>query len=141
MKPPSDPADHAVDFARRYWRELDEYCALRMQELGLTEHFQGATDFEGNGKWKAFIEHERTGGNITDGISVNSGCLNPDLIAGSPGADEFARARLRDRIDAIIAHEYEEDRLGDHALALQHGPETALRITEKSRELLRAIRG
>jgi len=75
--PPSDPADHAEDFAGRYEGLLDQYCAIRMQELGIPEKLLGATDFEGDGRWKAFIAHERMGGNITDGISVNPGCLNP----------------------------------------------------------------
>jgi hypothetical protein len=40
-------------------------------------------------------------------------------LKGKPGARVFAKATLRDRIDAIIAHEYEEDRLGSHEVALR----------------------
>ena len=94
---PADPADHAEDFAHRYAFPLDQYCALRMQELGIPEHLFGAPDFEGDGKWKAFIAHERMGGNITSGITVNSGVLNSDLLMGMKGARVFAKARLRDR--------------------------------------------
>ena len=138
-RPPPDIADHAEDFARRYEFPLDQYCAIRMGELGIPKHLHGATDFDGTGKWRAFIAHDRTGGRITDGISVNSGCMNPELLKGHPGVRVFAKARLRDRIDAIIAHEFEEDRLGTHQLALRHAPETELPITDGARRILRAM--
>jgi hypothetical protein len=138
-KPPTDPADHAEDFAHRYEFPLDQYCALRMQELGIPEHLFGAPDYEGDGKWKAFIAHERMGGNITSGITVNSGVLNPALLKGMKGARVFAKARLRDRIDAIISHEYEEDRLGTHELSLKHGAKTALPVSDGARRILGAM--
>ncbi len=138
-KPPTDPADHAEDFAHRYEFPLDQYCAIRMAELGIPEHLHGATDFSGDGRWKAFIAHGRSGGNLTDGISVNSGCLNPELLKGNPGVRVFAKARLRDRIDAIIAHEYEEDRLCTHEAALKYGAKTALPVTDGARRILRAM--
>jgi hypothetical protein len=137
--PPTDPADQAEDFARRYAFPLDQYCAIRMAELGIPKHLHGATDFNGDGSWKAFIVHGRSGGNLTDGISVNSGVLNPDLLKGQKGVRVFAKARLRDRIDAIIAHEYEEDRLGTHELALKHAPKTELPISDEARRILRAM--
>lgn len=138
-RPPPDPADHAEDFARRYARDLDAYCAVRMEELGIPERLHGAPDFDGDGKWRAFIAHDRTGGRITTGITVNSGCLNARLLKGNPGERVFARASLRDRIDAIIAHEYEEDRLGTHELALKHAPRTELPVTDGARWILRAM--
>jgi hypothetical protein len=138
-KPPSDPAAHAEDFAHRYAHDLDAYCAIRMEELGIPEHLHGAPDFASDGQWRAFIAHDRVGGRITTGITVNSGCLNPHLLKGLPGSRVFAHATLRDRIDAIIAHEYEEDRLGTHELALRHGAKTALLVTEGARRILRAM--
>jgi hypothetical protein len=36
-KPPADSADHAQDFARRYAQPLDQYCTLRMEELGVPD--------------------------------------------------------------------------------------------------------
>ena len=122
--PPPDPADHAADFSRRYELPLDQYCAIRMQELGIPGHLHGAPDFGGDGRWRAFIARGRSGGNITSGITLNSG---------------FAGARLRDRIDAIIAHEYEEDRLGSHEAALKHAPRTELLISDGARRILRAM--
>lgn len=137
-RPPQNPADHAEDFAYRYERDLDSYCAVRMQELGIPERLHGATDFDGDGTWKAFIVHEREGGNITDGISVNSGVLNPEILKGK-GSRVWARARLRDRIDAVIAHEYEEDRQGTHELAVKQGAKTELPVTDGARRILRAM--
>ena len=60
------------------------------------------------------------------GITVNSGCLNPELLKGRKGARVFSGATLRERIDAIIAHEYEEDRLGSHEAALTHAMKTKI---------------
>ncbi|WP_435020402.1 hypothetical protein TA3x_001809 [Tundrisphaera sp. TA3] len=134
-----DPADLAEDFAHRYERELDAYCAIRMEELGIPDHLHGAPDFERGGEWRAFIAHNRTGGRLTTGITVNSGCLNPELLHGQPGAMVFARSRLRDRIDAIIAHEYEEHRLGSHEAALTHAAKTALPVADGARKILRAM--
>ena len=93
--PPDDLADHAEDFAHRYERELDQYCALRMQELGIPGHLLGTPDLEGDGRWQAFIARDRQGGSLLKGIAVNSGCLNPGLLKGR-GSRLFARARLRD---------------------------------------------
>lgn len=138
-KPPEDPSDHAEDFFRRYAHDLDTYCAIRMDELGIPDHLHGAPDFGGDGRWRAFISHDRVGGRITTGITANSGCLNPHLLKGLPGSRVFARAELKDRIDAIIAHEYEEDRLGTHELAFKHGPKTTLPITHGARRILRAM--
>jgi hypothetical protein len=134
-----DPADHAEDFAYRYARDLDAYCAVRMEELGIPEHLHGTPDLGGDGEWRAFLPRERQGGNLWKGIAVNSGCLNPQLLEGNPGSRVFAKARLRDRIDAIIAHEYEEDRLGTHEASLKHGWKTGLPITEGARRILKAM--
>jgi hypothetical protein len=138
-KQPLDPADHAEDFARRYEFPLDQYCAIRMQELGIPKHLHGAPDFGGDGKWRAFIARGRSGGNITTGITVNSGVLNPDLLKGMKGGRVWTKARLRDRIDAVIVHEYEEDRLGTHEASLKHAPKTALPVTVGARRILRAM--
>ena len=78
------------------------------------------------------------GGHITTGITVNSGVLNPSLLNGK-GSRVWAKARLRDRIDAIIAHEYEEDRMGSHEAALKHAPKTELAISDGTRRILRAM--
>ena len=137
--PPPDPADHAEEFSHDWADRLDEYCAVRMQELGIPEHLIGAPDFGADGRWRAFIAHGLSGGSITTGITVNSGCLNSELLKGEKGVRVFAKARLRDRIDAIIAHEFEEDRLGSHEAALKHGAKTMLPVSDGARRILRAM--
>ena len=50
---------------------------------------------------------------------------------------------MRDRADAVIAHEFEEatcDRPLQHGEAVKKAPDTWLRISETARDLLRAIR-
>ena len=46
---------------------------------------------------------------------------------------------LGDRIDAIIAHEWEEDQLGSHEAAMKHAPKTQLPISDGARRILRAM--
>lgn len=138
-KPPPDPADHAEDFSRRWADQLDRYWVTRMQELGIPDDKNGAPDFSGDGRWLAFQPRDRTGGNITSGVVVNSGCLNPQLLKGRNGGRLWQKARLRDRIDAIIAHEWEEDRLGSHEAALKSARKTGLPVSEGARRILRAM--
>ena len=49
------------------------------------------------------------------------------------------QSRASVRLDAIIAHEYEEGMRGDHESAVEH-TETTLTIKEEARRLLRAQR-
>jgi hypothetical protein len=80
-----------------------------------------------------------TGGNKTTGVSVDSGVLNPELLKGHKGSRIWPKMRLKDRIDAIIAHEYEEIQAGGkHAEALKAAAKTELPISEKARRLNRA---
>ncbi len=137
--PPADPADHAEDFAHRWADKLDEYAAIRMVELGIPDAKIGATDPYRRKAWYAFDAEGRVGGSITTGITVDSGCLNPDLLKGANGGRIWPKARLRDRIDAIIAHEYDEDRLGSHLQALKRAPRSGLPITAGARRILRAM--
>jgi hypothetical protein len=137
--PPRDPADHAQDFGRRWVDRLDEYCALRMQELGIHEHLQGADDLRKGMRWCAFDPEGREGGNITGGITVNSGVLNPGLLKGGKGSRLWPKARLRDRIDAVIAHEYEESKAIDHDAALKAAAKSGLPVTAGARRVLRAM--
>jgi hypothetical protein len=136
---PEDPADHAAQFAADWADRLDEYCALRMEELGIPGHLQGADDLRPNMKWCAFDPVDRDGGGITSGITVNSGVLNPDLMKGKKGGRIWPGLPLRDRIDAIISHEYEESRHGSHEAAIRAAPRTKLPITDGARQLNRAL--
>ncbi len=134
-RPPADPAAHAEEFAHRWRDKLEEYCTVRMQELGIPDHMNGEPDYDGDGKWHAFDPAGRTAGSNTTGVVLDSGVLNPDLLKGEKGARLWARMRLRDRIDAIIPHEYEELRLGTHLGALKAAAKTDLPISEQARRL------
>jgi hypothetical protein len=138
--PPSqDPADHAQDFARRYAEPLDEYCAVRMEELGIPKERIGADDLGPGLKWCAFDPRGREGGNITGGITVNSGVLNTELLTGRKGGRIWRGARLRDRIDAVIAHEWAESELVNHEAALKAAAKTDLRVTDGAKRILKAM--
>ncbi|MFO0954102.1 MAG: hypothetical protein U0835_23700 [Isosphaeraceae bacterium] len=138
-RPPTDPAEHAADFARRWADRLDEYCAVRMEELGIPADMIGQPDYDGDGRWLAFDPHARTGGGNTTGVVVDSGVLNPSLLKGQKGGRIYPKLRLRDRIDASIAHEYEELRhRGSHVEALKAAATTRLPISPGAHRLNRA---
>ena len=58
---------------------------------------------------------------------------------GPEGRTHLAQDELKDRIDAIIAHEYEELRAGGkHAEAIKNAAKTELPISDEARRLNRA---
>jgi hypothetical protein len=96
-----------------------------MEELGIPERQIGQPTSDGDGKWRAFDPCTKTGGTNTTGAVVNSGVLNPELLKGNKGGRIWPKMRLKDRIDAIIAHEYEELRTGgQHVRALKAAAKT-----------------
>jgi hypothetical protein len=137
--PPTDPADHAEDFAHRWADKLDEYCTIRMDELGIPNDKNGEQDPGRPKTWRAFVPEERTGGHTSRGITINSGCLNPGLLKGKKGGRIWAKARLRDRIDSIIAHEWAEDQTLDHDEALKAAAKTELPVSDGAKRILRAM--
>ena len=81
----------------------------------------------------------REGGENTTGVAIDSGVLNPELLKGHKGGRIWPKLRLRDRIDASIAHEYEElEAGGDHAAAVKNAAKTKLPISDEARRLNRA---
>ena len=140
-----DPAAHARDFAERYAEPLNYHVENRMMELGIDPLKIGVGEPEHGIRHAAFIPHEADGGgNTPDGrLNLDSGILNPDLFKrlGPEASDAYTKARLRDRIDSGIAHEYEEAKGGGgHEYAYEHAPETELPIRQEARELARKIR-
>ena len=136
-----DPAEHARDFAERYAEPMNYHVENRMMELGIPTDRIGA---EIRLPAPRFWPEETTGGGIAPGrrLTVDSGVFNAELMANRPEAGEvWAKSRLRDRIDTIIAHEDAESLTGDHDLAEAMAPDTTLPITEGARQILRAIRG
>jgi hypothetical protein len=138
-KPPADPARHPEEFALRWRDKLEEYCTVRMQELGIPDNMNGEPDYDGDGGWHAFDPAGRQGGSCVTGVVVDSGVLNPDLLRGKKGGRIYPKLRLRDRIDSAIAHEYEELRTGSHEEALKAAAKTKLPITAGARRVCKAM--
>jgi hypothetical protein len=135
---PADPAEHAKRVARE-WHDVGEsYVRRRMKELGIPEVMIGSSDHERGGDRYAFFSDEIDGGGVAPGgrISVDSGILNPEPHPIRAWSDQI----LRLRIDAIIAHEFEEAIGGTHEYAVENSPETDLPVGGAVRKLLRAIR-
>ncbi|MGC8641686.1 MAG: hypothetical protein ACP5XB_17605 [Isosphaeraceae bacterium] len=138
-KVPTDISDHAQDFAVRWADKLEEHVAIRNAELGIPDEMNGQPNYEGDGRWQAFNAYGRQGGENTTGVVIDSGVLNPELLKGQKGGRLRAKARLRDRIDATIVHEYEELRYsGNHAAALRAAEKTELPISDMARRINRA---
>jgi hypothetical protein len=150
---PADPAEHAVQFAQDWFDRLEFHARRRMRELEIPEHRIGAYDIDYDFRHAAFHPKERTGGSNSPGarINLNSGILNPDLLSPELGpevATLWAKGRLRDRIDAVIAHEdieglrvaAGEEVKAAHAVAVALAPDTARLIREGARRILQAIR-
>jgi hypothetical protein len=98
---PSDPADHAEDFAHRYAEQLDWQAAIRMEELGIPNDCIGSDDLGHGLRGRAFNPYERTGGANAPGGRVNadSGILNPELLTEKyrgKAPKLWRKARLRD---------------------------------------------
>lgn len=134
-----------MDFAARNADAFERLIQRRMREVGVPEYLIGDIPLTG-GTRRAFIPEEGTGGGVTigKGINVDSGILNPNLLgdpATSGAARAWSRARLRDRIDAVIAHEYEECMRGSDQAARQHAPTTTLRISDQARAILCQMAG
>ena len=134
MQPPSkrsiwhDPAEHARDFAApRYAEPMNYHVENRMMELGIhtdriaQEIRLPAPRFLAGGDDR---RRQRTGRRLT----VDSGVFNVELMANRPEVRAvWAKSRLRDRIDATMAHEDTESLTGDHDLAEAMAPDTAHR--------------
>lgn len=136
---PAHPGLHAQQVAREWEDEGESYVRRRNRGFGIPEHMNGQPDYDGDGRWRAFNPHGRQGGENSTGVAVDSGVLNPDLLEGEKGSRIWSRARLKDRIDAIISHEYEELMAGgDHAAAIKNAAKTELPIREEARRINRA---
>jgi hypothetical protein len=141
---PADPALHAIEVAREWKDVAESYVQKQMRVLGIEEHRIGAPDYDRGGERHAFLPEDAKGGtnDFAGRIYVDSGALNPRLNAEAIGPEAsalWARSRLRDRIDAVIAHEYEEGGGISHDQVVERVAETALPIGENARRILRSI--
>jgi hypothetical protein len=140
---PADPGEHAIRSAHE-WEDVAEACVQkRMRQLGVPERQIGVRRRERNYRRASFIPSEGDGGGVTPhGINVDGGVLNPQLNSEEVGPHASAiwqKARLRDRIDAVIAHEYEESVAGTRKGAETRAADTTLPISDTARRILRAI--
>jgi hypothetical protein len=117
-----------------------------MQELGIPLERIGSSDHDHGIEGAAFNPYERDGGGWSPSgrINLDSGSFNPEQITGRYGKQAgklWARSRLRDRWDAVIAHEDAEWRMGgDHEAAVRVAPETELPVSDRARQILVAMR-
>jgi len=115
-----------------------------MVALGIPKDKIGNADFVNRQAHRAFIPYLRSGGDATPGYGINadSGVLNPALMDNHPPPElssAWRRSRLRDKIDAIIAHELEEEAGVSHDEAIQRAASSRLGITEGARTILRVM--
>jgi hypothetical protein len=142
------PADIA-DFANRYQESLNRAIANRMRQVGVPEEMIGIN-------WwgvdqGAFVRYHppQLGGNIRLGSNGKPG-INVDPAVFDANAPKMGRlsswkfGSLRDRIDAVIAHEYTEvlapQGVDFHIHALKNAENTPLRVSDQARQMLRELR-
>lgn len=143
---PEDVDEHLIDFCNRYWEPLEATTRKRMREVGVPEEKIGMPDANHDFRLAAFHPDSLFGGEIhyaPGRINVDAGLFKPGLLDEAMPPDvswlhDASPASVK--LDAIIAHEYEEGIHGNHLAALEHAPDTSLAIKEKSRGLLRAER-
>jgi hypothetical protein len=137
---PPDPVQHAKAFCREYFPELDYHAAQTMLDLGIPPEKIGDSDMEHGIRHAALHPHGTSGGTVTpDGrIILDSGVMNLDLLPGKAGGI-WARSGLRSRMQAIIAHELTEHLGGSHEAALRSAPDTELPVSDRARQVLRAM--
>jgi hypothetical protein len=142
---PADPLIHARQFALEYADKLEHYVEGRMHALDVPEHQIGLPDASRGLPWAVFHPNGTTGGSVIgEKIAVNSGVLNPELLTERYGPEvgkTWAESRLRDRIDAVIAHEVAEGQAGTHEGAEARAAETELPVSQGTRRILRSMAG
>lgn len=144
---PADPDEHARQFAVEWADRLEVYARRRMREVGVPDHLIGTVDVDNRIERRAFFPHQCTGGDNIHrrGINLDSGIFNPALLDKFPDPEVrsvWVHARLRDRADAVIAHEFEEatdDEPLEHLAAVRKAPVTRLGISAEARRLLVSI--
>ena len=141
---PANPALHAKEVAREWEDVAESYIQERMRQLGIPDHQIGAPDYQRGSVRRVFLADEAIGGSYGTGrrLFVDSGVLNPKLnaeVIGSEASKVWAKARLRDRIEAVIVHEHLEAQGIPHDEVVERAADTNLPISENARRILRSI--
>jgi hypothetical protein len=143
---PENIDEHLKEFCTRYWGMMEETVTRRMRTVGVPEERIGMLDVDYDYRLVAFhpLRLDGCGVHVPTGrINLDAGLLRPGLLAeGWPPdvSSMFDASSASVRLDAIIAHEFEEGMRGSHEAAVEHAPETGLTIKEEARRLLRAQR-
>jgi hypothetical protein len=158
---PYQSPQRIIDFTTRYAADLNTVVGNRMRQLGVPEDMIGIRNFAGldEGPFVRFPSTQ-VGGNVNPnlipghqaGIALDHGIFDaahPDMA----GVTSWARASLRDRMDAAIVHEYIEATLQPpsnfqgraavtwlHDQAIRRAPETTMPITLGARRILAEYR-
>jgi hypothetical protein len=142
------PPDVA-DFADRYQGPLSRAIGNRMRHVGVPD------DMIGVAWWGVdpgpFVRYDppQLGGNIRVGTNGRPGInVDPAVFdANAPrvgNLPSWKSARLQDRIDAVIAHEYTEalapSGVDFHLHAVLNAENTPLKISDWARQILREYR-
>ena len=142
------PTDVA-DFANRYQEPLNRAIGSRMRRVGVPDEMIGV-EWYGVDRGP-FVRYQppQLGGNIRVGTNGKPG-LNVDPAVFDANAPKvrilpsWKSARLQDRIDAVIAHEYTEvlapAGVDFHIHALKNAENTPLKISDWARQILRVYR-
>ncbi len=90
-KPPTDPAEHAEDFSRRYAEDLEIVAGQAMMDLGIPNSQMGERDHTRRSQIHSFFPSDRQGGTVSHAgqVTLDSGLMNPDLL--KDGYDEHAQ--------------------------------------------------
>jgi hypothetical protein len=146
-----------IDFATRFYDDLNRVVANRMRQLGVPEDLIGIHTYPGldDGPFVRFPSTQ-IGGNVNAhlmpgrqaGIALDHGIFDAAHPLMSNVAS-WSRATLRDRMDAAIIHEYLEAPLQPpsslrgraagkwlHDEAIRHAPDTTMPITPGARRIL-----
>ena len=82
-EPPTDPADHAEDFSRRYAIDLEIVLGQAMMDLGIPDSVMGGRDHTRGSQICSFFPGDREGGTVSPAgqITLGSGIMNPELMS------------------------------------------------------------
>jgi hypothetical protein len=138
-----------TDFADRYQVPLSRAIGNRMRRVGIPDEMIGVA------WWKVdpgpFVRYQppQLGGNIRAGYNGKPG-INVDPAVFDENAPKVGNlpswksARLQDRVDAVIAHEYTEalapNGVDFHIHALKSAENTPLTISDSARQILKEYR-
>ena len=142
------PAEVA-DFANRFQEPLSRAIGNRMRKVGIPDEMIGV-EWWGVDRGPFVRYHPpQLGGNIRVGLNGKPG-INVDPAVFDADAPKVGRllswriASLRDRVDAVIAHEFTEalapDGVDFHIHALTNAENTSLKISNRARQILKAYR-